>query len=59
MSIESHLKNLESKRQLLKEKLEEKLSHPSVDDLEIAEIKRQKLHLKDQINKLQSEIAAA
>ena len=59
MSIEAHLKELESKRQALKEQLEEKLSHPSVDDLEIAEIKRQKLHLKDEIIRLQTEIAAA
>ena len=59
MAIESHLRELEAKRQELKEKLEESLSHPSVDDLEIAEIKRQKLHLKDEIAKLQAEIAAA
>ncbi len=59
MSIEAHLRELENKRQALKEKLEERLTHPSVDDLEIAEIKRQKLHLKDEINRLQTDIAAA
>ncbi len=59
MSIETHLERLESKRQALKEQLEEKLSHPSVDDLEITELKRQKLHLKDEIVRLQTEIAAA
>ena len=59
MSLETHLEKLESKRQALKEKLEERLSHPSVDDLEIAEIKRQKLHLKDEIARLQTDIAAA
>lgn len=59
MSIETHLEKLETKRQALKEKLEKKLAHPSVDDLEIADIKRQKLHLKDEITRLQTEIAAA
>lgn len=59
MSIEAHLKELENKRQVLKEKLEEQLTHPSVDDLEIADIKRKKLHLKDEIIRLQTEIAAA
>jgi len=59
MSIETHLEELENKRQALKEKLEDCLAHPSVDDLEIAEIKRQKLHLKDEIAKLQSELAAS
>jgi len=59
MSLETHLERLESKRQALKTKLEDCLSHPSVDDLEIASIKRQKLHLKDEIARLQTEIAAA
>jgi hypothetical protein len=57
MAIEAHLKELESKRQALKEKLERMLAHPSVDDLEVAEIKRQKLHLKDEISKLQADAA--
>lgn len=59
MSIEAHLKELENKRQALKEKLEAALTHPSIDDLEVAEIKRQKLHLKDLITKLQDDSAAA
>ena len=59
MAIEAHLKELETKRQALKEKLERLLAHPSVDDLEVAEVKRQKLHLKDEIAKLQGSIAAA
>jgi len=53
MSVETHLETLENKRQVLKDKLEECLAHPSADDLEIADIKRQKLHLKDEIAKLQ------
>lgn len=59
MSIEAHLRELENKRQALKEKLEAAMAHPSVDDLEVSEIKRQKLHLKDMITKLRSEMAAA
>ena len=58
MSIKAHLAELENKRQALKEKLDELMAHPSIDDLEIAEIKRQKLHLKDEIAKLQAELAA-
>lgn len=59
MAIEAHLKELENKRQMLKEKLEVSLTHPSVDNLEIAELKRQKLQLKDEIARLQSENAVA
>lgn len=59
MSLEAHVAELEAKREALKAQLEDALAHPSVDDLEIAEIKRQKLALKDEIAKLQSQIEAA
>ena len=59
MSIKAHLEALERKRDELKAKLEDILTHPSVDDLAIAEIKRQKLVLKDQITKIQSTMEAA
>jgi len=59
MSIKAHLESLERKRDELKAKLEDILTHPSVDALAIAEIKRQKLVLKDQITKIQSTLEAA
>lgn len=59
MSIKAHLESLERKRDELKAKLEDFLTHPSVDDLAIAEIKRQKLELKDQITKIQTSMEAA
>lgn len=55
MSIEAHLKELENKHQILKEKLEDSRSHPSIDDLELNELKRQKLQLKDEIARLQTQ----
>ena len=42
----------------MEEKLEEALLHPSVDDLEINDLKRQKLMIKDEIAKLKAEAAA-
>lgn len=59
MSIEAHLESLERKRDELKVKLEDSLTHPSVDDLAIAELKRQKLVLKDEITKIQTNMEAA
>lgn len=59
MSIEAHLESLERKRDELKAKLEDILTHPSVDDTTIAEIKRQKLILKDEITKIQTDLEAA
>lgn len=54
MSLASHLAELQRKHGDLDRQLDEALSHPSVDDLEIARLKRSKLAIKDQIEKLQS-----
>jgi hypothetical protein len=52
MSIESHLVELERKHRTLEAELNDALAHPSVDDLKIVELKRRKLHLKDEINRI-------
>jgi hypothetical protein len=39
----------------LESELAEAQQHPSTDDLKILEIKRRKLHLKDEIRRLRSE----
>lgn len=54
MSIESHVSELINKHKELDTKIEAAVNSPSVDDLEIAELKRKKLLLKDEIAKLQS-----
>lgn len=59
MSLKAHLESLERKRDELKAKLEDYLAHPSTDDLAIAELKRQKLLLKDEITKIQTNMEAA
>jgi hypothetical protein len=52
MAIESHLAELEKRHQTLEAELNEALTHPSADDLQIAELKRKKLHLKDEMERL-------
>ena len=52
MAIESHLAELERRHQALEEEITEARTHPSTDDLEIAQLKRKKLHVKDEIAKL-------
>lgn len=54
MPVQSHLVELERKHHALETELNNALSHPSADDLEIAELKRKKLLLKDEIAKLKS-----
>jgi len=52
MAIESHLAELEKRHQALEQEINEALTHPSADDLTIAELKRRKLHVKDEIARL-------
>lgn len=50
MTLDSHLDQLKQKHQNLELQLEDAKKHPSVSDQEIAEIKRQKLLLKEKID---------
>lgn len=52
MSFDAHLAELEKKHGELDRRIEEAMTHPSVDDLEIAELKRRKLEIKDKIYQL-------
>jgi len=56
MAIESHLAELEKRHEALEEQISEALTHPSTDDLQLLELKRRKLHVKDEIARLRSEV---
>ena len=52
MAIQAHLVELERKHKSLENELHDALIHLSTDDLRIAELKRRKLMVKDQIERL-------
>lgn len=52
MAIQAHLAELERKHRTLESELHDALRHLSTDDLRIAELKRRKLMLKDEIERL-------
>jgi hypothetical protein len=52
MSLQSHLAELERKHQALEDEITECLTHPATDDLRIVELKRRKLQVKDEIERL-------
>lgn len=52
MTIQAHLVELERKHKLLENELHDALVHLSTDDLQIVELKRRKLLVKDQIERL-------
>ncbi len=52
MTLNSHLVELERRHQALEKKIEDAITHPGTDDLEIADLKKRKLLLKDEIIRL-------
>ena len=54
MTIEAHLATLEKKHFALEEELHTAMTHPSSDDRTIADIKRRKLRIKDEIERIRS-----
>jgi hypothetical protein len=55
MTIQAHIASLEKKHGALEDELESILASPSSNDHEIAEIKRRKLRLKDELQKLKKD----
>lgn len=55
----AHLNALKAKHRALEVQLSEALVHPSTSDWEIAELKQQKLLLKDQISALEASLRSA
>lgn len=52
MSLTSHLQELKRKHQHLSEEVEQAQRAPGVDDLAVASLKKQKLRLKEEIERL-------
>jgi hypothetical protein len=55
MSIQTHLAELEKRHQALEQEIYEAQTHPATDNLKIAELKRRKLQVKDEIVRLKQD----
>lgn len=55
MSLAHHLEVLQRKHGDIEREIDQALTHPSVDDLEIVSLKRRKLAIKDEIEKLRAQ----
>jgi hypothetical protein len=54
MAMQNHLAELERRHQALEREIAECRLHPSTDPAKIAELKKKKLTIKDQITRLRS-----
>lgn len=52
MNLESHLTELRTKHQHLSDIIEDEQRRPGSDDLEISALKRKKLHIKEEIERI-------
>ncbi len=54
MTISSHLSELQRKHAILSQQVEEAQRSPGADDLTIVELKKRKLLLKEEINRMRN-----
>jgi hypothetical protein len=59
MSREAHLAALTQRHEALDKEIAQELMHPAQDELKLAEMKRKKLQLKDEIAKLQGDSSSS
>jgi len=52
MTMQAHLSELERKHRALEDEIADAMNHPSSDALRIAELKRKKLLVKDEMERL-------
>jgi hypothetical protein len=59
MSLKNHLNELLNKHSALEKELSEAIAHPATTDTLLADIKRRKLRVKDEITKIEREVRHA
>lgn len=53
MALDAHVSELSDKHRALEKQIEHEMARPSSDDLTVAQLKREKLRIKDELARLQ------
>jgi hypothetical protein len=56
MALQGHIEELSEKHKKLEELIENEMTHPDWNEYRVAALKKQKLRLKDEIEKLRSDV---
>ena len=56
MTLSSHIEELKRKHQALSNQVDQAQRSPAADDLHIADLKKQKLRLKEEITRLSAQV---
>ncbi len=59
MSIDARIRELDRRHRSLESELRDAMAHPSSEDAAIRQIKRRKLHIKEEIELLRSRVRPA
>ncbi len=54
MALEGHIEELSAKHRKLEERIGEELAHPDWDEVRVAALKKEKLRIKDELERLRS-----
>ena len=55
MTLDAHVNELSDKHRVLEKQIETEMARPSADDIEISKLKREKLRIKDELERLKAE----
>jgi hypothetical protein len=56
MALQGHIQELSEKHQKLQQLIETEMAHPDWDEVRIAELKKEKLRIKDELERLRSSV---
>ncbi len=56
MALQGHIQELSSKHQKLEELIETEMAHPDWDDVRVAALKKEKLRIKDELERLRASV---
>ncbi len=55
MALDAHVNELADKHRVLEKQIETEMARPLADDIEISKLKREKLRIKDELERLKAE----
>jgi len=56
MALQGHIQELSDKHRRIQEMIEAEMSHPEWDEIRIAALKKEKLRIKDELERLRSNV---
>lgn len=56
MALQGHIQELTDKHQRLEELIEKEMTHPDWDEVRVAALKREKLRIKDELERLRTSV---